>query len=633
VEKIKLNFVPLLNQDQNFLVYRKLVDDGNERKEDILYRTKLPSDSSVEWLLYDISLIQQNGFEEFSCTYLLNRTLAEFYLFNCLKKDLNESGYPYNFTFPEKSKYKEVVFDIEIKSKGTMEIIIHPYFLKSEKCIGFLFQSKFNLNDSEGFNRKAQIESLSLDKSGKPNTFMYRDKEALIREFIISSFHEFCKDKSYSIGIDLQRMNVRELDRKSYMVGKNQISQSQFMGIKSSGPYRSIPEKVRYLFLFSERTRSLGRDVYLGLTGKLFPSQFPGLDRMFNIEINKSLVDHYEIDDFSKVYLGKFVDFLSTYKENHSNEKIMLVVILPKGFKGENSSFDAYGHVKLIALENKMYCQFVTEDTFYKKDLLKWSMSNIGLQIFSKLGGAPWLVKPAKTECLILGLGSSHEVIDGKTKKWFAYTVCLDSSGDFKYIRPLSSSNNEGSYLTDFKSSLRDILLSELGNHYKSFVLHLPFKIKRLEVEAIKEVVNSINTDNKCEVIVIRINTFHKFMGFSDHNTRVPYESSLVQLSHNMFLIWPEGLQYGKEVLHKRISEPLLVDFIEPPETWDSKKDCLQDILNLTGANWRGFNSKAQPISILYSKLIADFMKEFSHLDGVDDLDIVKAESVAPWFL
>ncbi len=132
---------------------------------------------------------------------------------------------------------------------------------------------------------------------------------------------------------------------------------------------------------------------------------------------------------------------------------------------------------------------------------------------------------------------------------------------------------------------------------------------------------------------MIRINTKHRFLGFSDHNTCVPYESSYIQLSRSEFLIWAEGLQYGKEILHKRVSEPLYVQFLESQENWETKKECLQDILNLTGANWRGFNSKAQPISILYSRLIARFMKEFSHLDDVRDMSIVSAESIAPWFL
>jgi predicted transcriptional regulator len=310
----------------------------------------------------------------------------------------------------------------------------------------------------------------------------------------------------------------------------------------------------------------------------------------------------------------------------------MLIAILPKGFKGVEGIFDAYGYLKLLALKHGIYCQFVTEDTFFKKDQLKWSISNIALQIFSKLGGKPWLVKPAKNNCLILGLGSAHEEVEGEIKKFVAYTVCLDSSGDFKYIKPLSSSQNQNEYIRDLALSLEEILRSELDAHYTSFVLHLPSKIKREEIDAIKDVVKKIRNDNSCEVIVVKINTWHRFYGFGNHNTRVPYESSLIQLSQNQFLLWAEGRQHGKEVLH-RVSEPLLIDFLESPKSSESKFECLQDILNLTGANWRGFNSKAQPISILYSKLIADFMKEFSHLDECKDFSVLRAESVAPWFL
>ena len=405
------------------------------------------------------------------------------------------------------------------------------------------------------------------------------------------------------------------------------------MGIKSNGPYRQINNNVRYLFVFSEKTRSLARDVYSGLLGKLFPGQFSGLNSMFALPIHKDIVEHHLVQTFDTNSIQSIEDRIKELKKNYPQDKICIVVVIPKGFKGVDAAFDAYGHLKLLALRHKSYCQFVTEDTFFKKDQLKWSISNIGLQIFSKLGGAPWLVKPAKSNCLIFGIGSVQEIVDEKIAKYTAYTVCLDSSGDFKYIKPLASSSSEESYLENLKAKLHEVLSNELGEQYKSLVLHLPFKISRNEIQVIKDVVASIRQDDQFEVIIIRINTKHKFLGFSDHNTCVPYESTYVQLSKNEFLVWAEGLQYGKEVLHKRVSEPLYVNFLESIEDWTTKKECLQDILNLTGANWRGFNSKAQPISILYSRLIAKFMKEFSHLENVNDMSIVSAESVAPWFL
>jgi len=634
MEGVRLNFYSLKVQSETFVVFRRKVVDSSTKKSNDVYRVRLPEYLNGDsWYLYDICLCARDEFEKFECSYHLNAVLSEYILFERLKSNLATKWSGYTYSLPNNSKYKEVVFLISEKTRGSTEIIVHPYYLRSKKLLGFLIQTRFSLNSSSVFDRQVQIESLSLDKQGKPNVFIFRDKELIIKKFIENGFDDFCSKSEFSIQEELEKMEVRELDRKSYIVGNGQISMSQFMGIKNSGPYRKLNENVRYLFIFSERTRSLGRDVYLGLTGKLFPAQFPGLNRMFGLNIDKDLVDHFTVADFTKDELDGLSSYLQTYKDNNRDKKIIMVVALPKGFKGQDSVFDAYGYLKLTSLSNDIYCQFVTEDTFYKKDLLKWSMSNIGLQIFSKLGGAPWLVKPAKSECLIMGLGSSHEIADEHIHKWFAYTVCLDSSGDFKYIKPLSSSNKEENYIDKLKSNLKDIVLEELKNNYKSFVLHLPFKIKKKEVNAIKDVVYSISSEHECEVVVVRINTKHKYLGFSSHNTRVPYEGSYLNLSRNSFLLWPEGLQQGREVLHKRISEPLFIDFIEEPSSWDSKKDCLQDILNLTGANWRGFNSKAQPISILYSKLIADFMKEFSHLEGVDDLGIVEAESVAPWFL
>lgn len=630
---IRINFIPLIDQDREITIYRKKVADPSVEKEVGVYRTKLPiQPDDEEWGMFDILGSEREGFEEYSFCYKLNAALAEYCLFQRTKACLQKySGY-FNYRLPANSKYKEIIFTLKELRHGNTELVVHPFFLRSEQLIGFLFQIKFSLHEGCSFDRNVQIESLSLDKSGKPNVFMFRDKERLMEQFIGENFAEFCQNSNMAIHREFQQVPVSELARKSYQVGNGQVSKSQFIGIKNAGPYRALNEHVNYLFVFSERTRTLGRDLYSGLVGKLFPGQFLGLSRMFGLAINKERVGHIVLRDFQKTDLDEFEQQLVEYQNTHGGQKVIVVVVLPKGFKGNDKAFDAYGYTKLIALKHDVICQFVTEDTFYKKDLLKWSVSNIGLQMFSKLGGAPWLVKPAKNNCLIMGLGSSHEIIDGQVKKWFAYTVCLDSSGDFKYIKPLSSAKEQANYIEDFKVNLKEIVTSELDNQYRSFVLHLPFKMKYSEIEAIKEVVDSFSQDS-CELIVIRINTHHKYMGFSSHNTRVPYESSYIQLSKREFLLWPEGLQHGKEVLRNRVSDPLYIDFIEAPNDWENKKNCLQDILNLTGANWRGFNAKAQPISILYSKLIADFMKEFSHLEGVEDFSMLEVESVAPWFL
>ncbi|MDE0152791.1 MAG: Piwi domain-containing protein [Gammaproteobacteria bacterium] len=639
MDSIALNFVPLLEQGNNVTVYRNPVPDNSQLKKATDFRTKLPEqDNSDEWSLFDISITKQDGYEAYEYEYSQNPVLTVYLIYqellDILESKTGEKTGELEYYIPEKAiMLKEVRFVTVKFDEGNTEVIVKPYYLKAKKQFGLLVEHKFSHKEGQPFNRQTLIRSFSLDRFGKPNIYFYKDKKSVIETFLKDILSPALSGSSLDFDANFSVLPTKQLDVKTYLVGSGKTAKSQFMGIRSNGPYRQMDDGVRYLFLFTERTRSLARDIYLGLVGKLFPSQFSGLEQMFSVPIHKDIVEHHLVSTFDAAAIQSIEGRIQQLKASYPADKVMLVAVLPKGFKGVDSDFDAYGNLKLMALRNNAYCQVVTEDTFFKKDQLKWSVSNIGLQMFSKFGGAPWLVQPAKNDCLIFGIGSVQEKNQDSVTRYTAYTVCLDSSGDFKYIKPLSSSSDEAVYLDNLKANLKDVLSSELGEHYKSLVLHLPYKISRKEIEAIKAVASQIRKADEFEVIVIRVNTKHKFLGFSDHNTCVPYESTYVQLSANEFLIWAEGLQHGKEVLHKRVSEPLYIDFIESQEEWVTKKECLQDILNLTGANWRGFNSKAQPISILYSRLIAKFMKEFSHFENVNDMSIVSAESVAPWFL
>lgn len=134
------------------------------------------------------------------------------------------------------------------------------------------------------------------------------------------------------------------------------------------------------------------------------------------------------------------------------------------------------------------------------------------------------------------------------------------------------------------------------------------------------------------EFLVIKINTKNKFFGYySDSNSLVPYESTCLQLSSNEYLIWFEGIQRNKPNVYKRFSGPTHLQsyysskHLSPPE----KMKYLQDIINLSGANWRVFNAKSLPVSIYYCQLIARRIKEFDSL-GYEDIQIKDSN---PWFL
>ena len=88
-------------------------------------------------------------------------------------------------------------------------------------------------------------------------------------------------------------------------------------------------------------------------------------------------------------------------------------------------------------------------------------MSNIALQIFTKLGGIPWKVKPAYDNCLIIGIGQAHRLGVAGIQKYFAYCVATDSSGLYKKIAVLSHTNLRATYIDDLQRSLvREMLVN-----------------------------------------------------------------------------------------------------------------------------------------------------------------------------
>jgi hypothetical protein len=295
----------------------------------------------------------------------------------------------------------------------------------------------------------------------------------------------------------------------------------------------------------------------------------------------------------------------------------------------------AYYYLKHLFAGSGLSLQVVNYEKQSNTNTLKWSLANIGLQIFCKLGGLPWRVQPSNEKCLIVGMGSAHRTRDdGTIQKYFGYSVCLDSSGVFQKINVLAYHEDRSKYLEELRRELGQTIRDDVAGSYTKCVLHLPFKIQKEEIVTITECVNEVSSDSNVDFRVIKINTENKFFGFSSHNTRIPYESTYVRLSFDEYLAWFEGLLYGKENVHSKVGNPVHIQFLRTKDEDDQEdKSYLQDIINLSGANWRGFNSKLIPISIYYSSLVAGYAKEF---EEIEDLNTVKAEIsniTSPWFL
>ena len=111
----------------------------------------------------------------------------------------------------------------------------------------------------------------------------------------------------------------------------------------------------------------------------------------------------------------------------------------------------------------------------------------------------------------------------------------------------------------------------------------------------------------------------------------VPYESSFIVIGENEYLVWLEVSQYHNKRIQKRFGGPthIEVSYSSVELSLSDKKSYLQDTINLSGANWRGFNSKSVPVSIYYCQIISKFLNEFDSLN----MDNINIRNLKPWFI
>lgn len=620
---IRLNFLSIKDQNFDFEVFCKLIDKNESKKKE---------DTYISWLdledegrkCYEVVWSERSGFNKIRLNSKRNINLTKRTLFNKLREALKKN----DVKFEVSQKHFENRIDVIISKydKGDKCITFTPYYLQPKDSFGFLVDFKFKKNENISFDIEVQKLSLSLDSKGGSNKNYYSDKFRTICKFInervpnvqlaINNNNKLTFESEFTL------LTSDKLDVKNYILGNNNISNSQFNGIKQFGPFKTITTEVKFFFIFEDKFKSFANDIYRSFIGKTYPGTFQGFDKMFKIKLSTNNVERIS---FSPNINNAIENAVNEIIEKSSTKSKSISIFIESDNKEDVETSKTYYQFKYQLIKNNIPLQVISYKNLGRINKLKWSTSNIALQIFSKLGGIPWLVK-SDNKSLILGIGSAHKYEDRKIKKYFAYTVCLDSTGLYKKLEILSDTNEELTYLDQLKDNLKNILKDEALSGYQTCALHIPFKIRRNEIEAIQEAIQSIK---EIEFVVVKVNTENKFFGYADNNTKVPYESSFIKLDYNQFLVWFEGLQYGKELVSKRTANPVHIEFLKVPKN-RAYKNYLQDIINLSGANWRGFNSKAIPVSIYYSKLIADYASMF---EKFSDFDSKKISNIKPWFL
>ena len=638
---IHLNFLPVEMSGVRFVIYRRKCVSSQEPRPTLQASAhKLPAASAEEkeWQSYWVLPEAAEGFEAFDFQPEWNTDITRRIIFGCLRRSIESRLKATEYRFPENNFIQEVSFAMQTHPEGAEELVVQPYSLKVSRQTGFLVDFHFRLGKNVPFSRKIQQLSLSLDKNFRRNVDYYVDRSSKIRRFVEERWPVFegmtmpGGSKPLRISKEFVALPGERLRPKVYVFAGDKESKSQFTGLRDFGPLQPLAGPPRLLFVFREQDRQAARRLALSLRGLKQRGQFnfPGFKELFKaaLDIDANPVILPDLSDKSMESALKRAE--TVRKES---PQVLPVIVLPND---ENNGYLAQkAHFSHAGMPTQVCTLRILED----EESLKWAIGNLALQIFCKAGGKPWKVRPTAEHSLIIGISQSHKcrIVNDKVHvdKYFAFSVLTDSSGLFQQIQVLGDAEDHSTYISALRANLKKVLEDNAGA-FNRVVIHTSFKLRHEEIRAIQQTTHDVAaaTDRaRCRFSVIKVNHKSRFFGINRSvNSLVPFEATKVQLSSSEHLVWFEGIYPDKPNVTKAFPGPTHLQFMrvnDDPAEPAEQRELLQDLVNLSGANWRGFNAKSAPVSVFYCHLVAELVHDF-HERG---LPMPAVQDIRPWFL
>ncbi len=635
-DRIALSFLPVKG-DFAYSIYRRELKETDQSVPGTrwlprdLSKKEEPADKRVR---YEVSLNPVEGHEEVTLGAWVEVGLTADVLHQALVKQCQDGTLATDVEIPSDNFFRKIAFTLARHGTVREVMWLRSYGLKSTGQFGFLTEFSLRVPPEEQLPDRRRLELSLSQKNGRLNEDFYLDHYQKLEQFLkryFSAIELLALHDGTTVTLDSKISLVPsfQLSKRTYIFAGDKEARNQFFGLRDNPPLKLADPNTKLEFVFLPIDRSKSQDLFRALRGNTYTT-FSGMEKMFRTSIGNHNVSATETLGFSNEELSQTAIAI---KKKYAETPVVPIVVVPFTKHVSEEETLRYYAAKHAFLQNGLYSQFVDRKRLEDRNALKWSVSNIGLALFAKMGGVPWRIKPSTDNCLVVGIGQAHRIIDGKVEKYFAYSVLADSSGIYESIKILGSATNRTEYIASLKDKLRDVLLEHKGK-YKSFVLHLTFSMKRDELTAINDLLAELQSSdgNQSEFVALKFNDHNDFFGFSAvNNSRVPYEGTVAELSRRDFLVWFSGLSLDDSKAPKKPERPVHIRVVYPERSLDKsdQRRLLQDAMNIAGANWRGFNAKSMPISIYYAKLIAEYHSRFREA-GLAEIDI---ESLSPWFL
>lgn len=434
-------------------------------------------------------------------------------------------------------------------------------------------------------------------------------------------------------------MEYIQLTPPSFLGSGNRTFDSAVRSIRQGGPFdkSTCSSAPRVLFVFPEEFKDLANRLFLVLRNGVGP--FSGSDAWFGFSLSTNNVKRVE----SFTIRGKS-DQQSAEAYKQSIESVLAtdarfdaaLVIHEKTLRTELAN--PYLYTKFPLLLRNIPTQIVTTDVLDDERTLQWSVANVALGLFAKLGGKPWAINSTLADdTLVVGLNRAlvRSSNSSKPRRFHGFATAFSHHGLFLGVRVFPAADDLEAYLSGLQQSVADAI----GAWHKALgkpinlVLHLPKESSHDEREAVKGAISSSGTAIVHSSSILRL-TEAKHIRLTDPTTSdgLPEPGVLVRLQRDRAVLQLTGRRDNVVGGHTE-APPWSVRIDSQMGNSPPLRELCEHVFALSYMNWRGINAMATPVTIEYPRHIAGLMARFT--EAGFNIEELRGQSILekPWFL
>jgi len=378
-------------------------------------------------------------------------------------------------------------------------------------------------------------------------------------------------------------------------------------GLRKYGPYDALSlgkERIRCTLIYPQQLAKEKQSLVSGLT-KGYDS-FSGFQSLFRIPI-----DFVSERPISSNEAEGFKQAIEAVLRRDRPDLVMMIM--------RDRDQHIYTMAKSLLLGNGIPSQMVTAEKIRNLRGLPWTLENIALQVYAKIGGTPWTVmSPDQRRELVIGVSRT---MDKQRNFVVGFITLFTHDGDYQFLYSLAPKPVDWEKLDEYRDALAGLIVDAWKEFERrqgkpsSVVIHLckrPGKFR--EIAAAEKALERIGKDLPYALLHLNDDTNYRLFDVS-HPTYVPQPGIKVEIDSYTALLFLDGRvpdRTGQEVRRKRGVPRLLEVRMDKRSTMPASEfpRLVEQVFAFARINWRGFNAQAIPATLNYSHLVARLVSE-----------------------